>query len=62
MRKLCIDRYLTFMKQVLIMIPRVVNPLRFLKWYKINYIMQHMDIQQQKLYMSVRMPVSLLWN
>ncbi|KAI4449093.1 hypothetical protein C823_003622 [Eubacterium plexicaudatum ASF492] len=46
--KLCIDRYLTFMQQVLIITPKVVNPLRFLKWYKINYIMQHMDIQQQK--------------
>ena len=29
------------MQQVLIMIPRVVNPLHFSKWYKINYIMQH---------------------
>ena len=48
--------------QVLIMIPRVVNPLHFLKWYKINYTMQHMDIQQQKLYTSVRTPVSLLWD
>ena len=34
----------------------------FLKWYKINYTMQHMDIQQQKLYTSVRTPVSLLWD
>ena len=49
-------------QQVLIMIPRVVNPLHFLKWYKINYTMQHMDIQQQKLYTSVRTPVSLLWD
>ena len=50
------------MQQVLIMIPRVVNPLHFLKWYKINYTMQHMDIQQQKLYTSVRTLVSLLWD
>ena len=34
----------------------------FFKWYKINYIMQHMDIQRQKLYMSVRMRASLLWD
>lgn len=50
------------MQQVLIMIPRIVNPLHFSKWYKINYTMQHKDIQLQKLYMSVRMPVSFLWD
>ena len=60
--KLCTDRYLIFMQQVLIMIPRVANPLHFSKWYIINYTMQHMDIQQQKLYTSVRTPVSLLWD
>ena len=50
------------MQHVLTIIPRVVNSLYFLNWYKINYIMQHMDIQQQKLYTSVRMPVILLWD
>lgn len=36
LKKLCTDRYLTFMQQVLIMIPRVVNLLHFSKWYKIT--------------------------
>lgn len=39
--------------------PKSSESIAFLKWYKINYTMQHMDIQQQKLYTSVRTPVSL---
>ena len=42
--------------------PKSSESIHFLKWYKINYTMQHMDIQQQKLYTSVRTPVSLLWD
>lgn len=42
--------------------PKSSESIAFLKWYKINYTMQHMDIQQQKLYTSVRTPVSLLWD
>lgn len=60
--KVMYGQVLIFMQQVLIMIARVVNPLHFSKWYKINYTMQHKDIQQQKLCASVWMPVSLLWD
>lgn len=42
--------------------PKSSESIAFFKWYKINYTMQHMDIQQQKLYTSVRTPVSLLWD
>lgn len=42
--------------------PKSSESISILKWCKINYILQHMDIQQQKLYTNVRMPVSLLWG
>ena len=45
--------------QVSIMNLREVNPLPFLKWCRTNCIMRHTDIQQQRLYTSVRMRVSL---
>lgn len=40
--------------------PKSSESTAFLKWYKINCTMQRMDIQQQKLYTSVQMQVSLL--
>ncbi len=42
--------------------PKSSESIAFSKWYKINYTMQHMGIQQQKLYMGVQTPVSLLWD
>ncbi len=62
LKRLCIDRFLTFVQRVLTMILRAVNLLLFLKWCRTNCIMQHMDIQQRRLYTSVRMRASLLWD
>lgn len=42
--------------------PKSSESIAFFKMVQINYTMQHMDIQQQKLYTSVRTPVSLLWD
>ena len=56
------EKVMICMRQVLIMILKAVNLLPFLKWCKINYIMQHMGIQQRKLSMSVQMQISLLWD
>lgn len=42
--------------------PKSSESIAFFKMVQNNYTMQHMDIQQQKLYTSVRTPVSLLWD
>ncbi len=47
-KRLCTDRCWICMRQVLIIIRKVVNPLLSLKWYKINYIMRPTVIRQRR--------------
>lgn len=42
--------------------PKSSESIAFLKWRRTNCIMQHMDIQQRRLYTSARMRASLLWD
>lgn len=50
-----------YMQKVWIITQRHRNRLSFLRLFKINYILQHMDIQLRKSYMSVLMQKNHLW-
>ena len=47
-RRWATERLKENMQQVLTIIQRVQNLLHFSRWFKINYITRHMDIQLQK--------------
>lgn len=47
-RRWATERLKEYMQQVLTIIQRVQNLLHFSRWFKINYITRHMDIQLQK--------------
>ena len=60
--KVCIVRSLTFMRQVLTIIRKAAKLLPFSKWFKTNCIMRHTVILPPKLFTSVQMQISRLWE